>query len=99
MAFDPIYNRPVGRKSPTGGNIDEFYIEESMRGEYTGTNLIYVGFARPGADEDDLVWQISQINYDGNSNPISILWPANASNVVSNDYEFSWTDRHTYSYS
>lgn len=92
-------NRPVGRLSSQGCLIEEFFIEESFRGTYSGTNLIYAGFARPGADEGSLVWQIQKIAYDGSNNPISITWPANSMGIVSNDYEFSWTDRLTYTYS
>lgn len=92
MAFDPVYNRPVGRKSAQGDLIAEFFIEEAFQGIYSGTNLIYAGFAKPGANQADQVWQISKIAYDGSNNPISITWPVNAGNVVSNDYEFIWNN-------
>jgi YD repeat-containing protein len=98
MSRNPALNRPVGRHSAQGDLIQEFFIEEAFRGEYSGTNLIYAGFARPGAGEGDNVWQISKIAYDGSSNPISITWPQSDRGAISNDYEFSWTDRATYVY-
>lgn len=70
----------------------------AFRGEYTGTNLIYAGFARPGASEDEAVWQIFKIAYDGSNNPLSIKWPQ-VNDAASADYQFSWTDRATYTYS
>lgn len=99
MARDPVLNRPVGRKSAQGDLIQEFFLEEAFRGEYSGTNLIYAGFARPGALEGSEVWQISKIAYDGSNNPISITWPSNDAGSASNDYEFSWTNRANYIYS
>ena len=98
MTRNLALNRPVGRYSAQGELIQEFFIEEAFRGEYSGTNLIYAGFARPGANEGTAVWQISQITYDGSNNPISITWPVNDSGMVSNDYEFAWSDRSTYTY-
>lgn len=91
-------NRPCGRPDANGNNIAEFYLEESFRGEYSGNNLIYTGYARPGASEDVAVWQISKIAYDGNGNPLSIKWPTTSDGRVSNDYEFAWTDRSSYNY-
>jgi len=71
---------------------------QSFRGDYTGTNLIYAGFARAGASEDELVWQIFKMSYDASNNMLDIKWPQNSSGAVSTDYEFSWTARAGYVY-
>lgn len=94
-----LRNRPVGFKDAQGNIIPESFSDEAFRGEYSGTNLIYKGFARPGAAEADLVWQIAKLAYDGSNNLTSITWPQNANAHASNDYEFSWTSRATYTYS
>lgn len=90
-------NRPRGLINPQGVFVPDSFGEEAFRGEYSGDNLIYAAFARPGANEDENVWQLSRISYSG-SNPISIQWPVNSEGAVTNDYEFSWTDRATYTY-
>lgn len=102
----PVYNqsptaknRPLGRNDAQGNLIPGSFDDMSFRGEYSGTNLIYKGFARPGAAEGDLVWQIAKMSYDGSNNLLTIKWPQNSSNHASNDYQFSWTDRATYTYS
>lgn len=91
--------RPVGYKDAQGNLIPDSFSDESFRGEYSGTNLIYKGFARPGAVEGSSVWQIAKLAYDGSNNLTSVKWPENANGNASNDYEFSWTDRATYTYS
>ena len=77
--------------------ISDTYDEKSFRGDYSGANLIYAGFAIQGSAEGDRVWQIKQLNYDG-SNLISVLWPQ-INGKASTDYSFSWTDRASYTYS
>lgn len=92
-------NRPRALTNPQGLVIPDSFESESFRGEYDGSdNLIYAGFARPGEAEGILVWQIFKMAYTG-SNLISIKWPVNSKGAVSNDYEFSWTDRASYTYS
>lgn len=103
-----IFSRPAGRPDTDYNTNPEFFSDEAFRGEYTGTNLIYKGFARPGADEDEPIWQIAFLTYDGSSNVLSITWPlrkenpydatSDDTNAASNDYEFSWTDRASYTY-
>jgi len=78
-------------------NLSETYT--AFRGQYTGTNLIYAGFARPGAAEGDLVWQIRKMTYDGSNNLTKVEWPVLTSGSASSDFEFSWTDRASYVYS
>lgn len=82
------------RALPTSGDWNTF------RGEYYAatTNLKYGGFARPGAAEGDLVWQIFLCAYDASNNLVSIKWPTNPLGAESSDFEFSWTARATYVY-
>lgn len=54
--------------------ISDTYDEKEFRGEYSGSNLIYAGFAIVGSDEADRVWQIKKLEYSG-ANLISVKWP------------------------
>ncbi len=90
MAKKSFY-RPSGRNNGQGQLIEEFFIEEEFRGTYSGTNLIYAGFAKPGASEDAPLWQISKMAYDGSGNLLSVKWPVDDRGICSNDYEFVWT--------
>lgn len=81
-----------GRVLPSSGDWTTF------RGEYTGANLIYSGFAKPGSDESIAVWQIAKLAYDGTGNLLSMKYPVNSSGAVSSDFEFKWSDRASYSY-
>jgi hypothetical protein len=70
-----IFNRPFGLQD-TNYHVDpNTYSDEAFRGQYTGTNLIYKGFARPGSLTSDPVWQIAFLTYDGSNNVLSIQWP------------------------
>jgi hypothetical protein len=70
-----VFSRPLGLQD-TNSNVDQnTFSDEAFRGQYTGTNLIYKGFARPGADTADEVWQIAFLTYDGSNNVLSIQWP------------------------
>lgn len=80
-------------------------IDEAFRGDYLGgMNIIYKGFARPGAATAQPIWQIAKITYDVNNNVTAIQWPAqingvpNANGSGSNDYLFIWDNRTTYTY-
>lgn len=94
-----IQNRPLARKDAQGNIIPGSFDDMSFRGEYTGTDLIYKGFARPGSAEGSLVWQIAKMSYDGSHNLLTILWPQDANAHANTDYQFSWTLRATYTYS
>jgi len=94
-----VKNRPMARKDAQGNIIPGTFDDEAFRGQYTSTNLIYKGFARPGSAEGSLVWQIAFMTYDGSNNLTSITWPQDANGHASNDYQFSWTDRASYTYS
>lgn len=94
-----VKNRPMARKDAQGNVIPGSFDDQAFRGEYSGTNLIYKGFARPGSAEASLVWQIAKMAYDGSNNLTSITWPQDINAHANNDYQFSWTDRATYTYS
>ena len=93
-------NLPLLKQSTDNVWLQDSYFDLAFRGEYTGTNLIYKGYARPGAAEGELVWQIAKLTYDGSDNIIKVEWPTNsADNRPSSEFLFSWTDRATYTYS
>lgn len=94
-----VKNRPIGREDAQGRVIPTSYTENAYRAEYSGTDLIYSGFARPGSAEGDEVWKIFKMAYDGSHNLLSIKWPEDANGNATSEYEFSWTDRATYTYS
>lgn len=92
-------NRPINRLDSQGRAIYDSVDDLAFRGDYdVNNNLIFKGFAKVGGQEDDNVWNLSQIVYDGSNNPISILWPLDADGNESNDYIFSWTNRLGYIY-
>lgn len=79
--------------------IPSEFTKQAFRGDdLGGANLIYVAFARPGSGDLDPLWQIAFLTYSGTGNVISIQWPIDVNGSVSNDYEFVWNDRLTYSY-
>ena len=94
-----VGNRPCAVKDAQGNVIADSFDWLAFQGDYTGTNLIYKGFARPGADTADPVWQISQQAYDGSNNLVSIKWPQNGTGAANNDFQFAWDDRASYTYS
>lgn len=61
-------------------------------------NPIYIGRAKAGIDESDTKWQIAFHTWDSNDSLTAKQWPENAEGSASTDYEFSWTDRATYTY-
>ncbi len=83
------------------GNViqDSYVGDMTFRGEYDSSNLIYKGYARPGADENASVWQIAFITYDGDNNITSITWPQSTNGAASSEFNFAWADRATYTYS
>ncbi len=92
-------NRPNVSFDPNYVYIQDSALDESFRGDYTGNNLIYKGFAQPGATESDNVWQLAKLAYDGAGNVLSIKFPQNAQGVATNDYVYNWTGRAGYTYS
>lgn len=98
-----INNRPFSRTDSVGTIDINLFSDEAFQGEYTGDNLIYKGFARPGADVGEPVWQLAFLTYDGSGNVLSITWPRKlidgaSTGTPSNDYEFAWSDRASYTY-
>lgn len=106
-----VFSRALGLHDTNYRDIPDSFSDEAFRGEYTGNNLIYKAFARPGASEDDPVWQIAFLTYDGAGNVLSIQWPlikqdiynpgataADDTAAASNDYFFIWTLRANYTY-
>lgn len=61
-------------------------------------NPVYIGRSKVGTAEAESKWQISKQTWDANNSLTSKTWPENNS-IASTDYEFSWTDRATYTYS
>lgn len=89
--------KPMMQRDCQGNVLHDSQLDVTVRCEWSGGNIIYKGQARVGAGESDAVWQIMQLNYVAGE-LVSKLYPTNASSVVSSDYEFSWTDRATYTY-
>jgi hypothetical protein len=77
--------------------VQQSYDEKSFRGDYSGSNLIYAGFAIQGSSESDRVWQIKKLTYSG-ANLVSVTWPE-YNGKASTDYNFAWADRASYTYS
>lgn len=95
------YNQTILKRDANDNVLqDTFYADMAFRGEYDGSGyLIYKGYARPGADEDAAVWQIAKLTNDGSGNVTSITWPQGDNGAASSEYNFSWTDRASYTYS
>jgi len=94
-----IGNRPMGRLDAQSRPIPGSWGDLAMRGIYSGTNLTYIGLARPGSSTSATVWQIRQLTYDGSNNLLSITWPQDSNGKASNDYEFIWNNYASYTYS
>jgi len=81
----------------TGGNTTLTPSTENMttRIEYvTGTNdPLYVGYAAPGSDEGDAVWQIRKMEYDAEGRLIAVKF---ADGELA--YNKVWNNRASYSY-
>ena len=91
--------RPLLKMDANHRALNDSEHDETFRGAYTGTSLIYAGFARPGSAEGINVWKIFRIAYDGSGNLIAVQWPISAvTGAVSSDYEFNWTGRAGYTY-
>lgn len=94
-----VQNRPMARRDAQGNIIPDSFEDLAFQGEYTGTNLIYKGFARAGGSTSAAIWQIAKMTYDGSNNLLTITWPQDANGHASNDYQFQWDLRATYTYS
>lgn len=65
-----------------------------IRIEYSDSNAIYVGEAKPGIGTDETGWRIKKITYDVNDNPTQINWADGNTN-----FDNIWDNRTTYTYS
>ena len=93
-----VGNRPLGLKDAQGNLMQRSYDDLAFQGEYSGTDLIYKGFARPGVSTGDSVWQIAKCTYDASHNLLTVTWPEDPNGNASNDFQFIWTSRGTYTY-
>lgn len=94
-----LETRPRLRQDTSLQFVQSTYNDErTFRGDYTGTDLIYRGYAVVGADTSVAVWQIAKLAYDGSHNVLSIKWPVNSSGATSSDYGFIWDNRAALTY-
>jgi hypothetical protein len=92
------YKQPILKEDAQGNVIQESYVGDmKFRGEYSGGNIIYKGYARPGTATSTAAWQIAKLTYSGSS-ITQIDWPQNGS-IASSEFIFVWDDRATYTYS
>ena len=91
-------NMPILKRDAQNNVCQDTYADRTFRGDYTGTNLIYRGYARPGSAEGDNVWQLAKLAYDGANNITSIKWPQASNGSASAHYSFNWTGRAGYTY-
>lgn len=99
MSTIPNPNAPFGKLDANGRVIPGSFSNLAFQGEYSGTNLIFSGFARPGSSTGAEVWQIMKMTYDGSGNLLTITWPQNSFGKASTNFEFEWDERATYTYS
>lgn len=92
-------NLPILKRDANYNVIQASYNEMAFQGDYTGSNLIYKGSARPGASTAAAVWQISLQTYDGSNNLLSVTWPEAANGAASSEFNFIWANRASYVYS
>lgn len=76
---------------PAGTGTNSFITEIDYNG---GTNPTYIGAALPGTAVGSAGWQIQFITYDGNNNPLSVLFASGSAAFTG-----VWTSRGSYSYS
>lgn len=98
---DSPQNRPYNRLDCNLSTLIFSAQDLTTRGDYGADPVIVVGQARPGASEDEPVWQIKQLTYDTSTPPnlLSTLWPQDANGIPSNDYQFTWSDRGSLTFS
>lgn len=93
------YNQTILKRDAQNNVIqDTFYADMTFRGEYAANMLIYKGYARAGSSEDDPVWQIALLTYNG-TDLVSITWAQAPNGIGSSQFNFVWTDRAALVYS
>jgi hypothetical protein len=93
-----INQRPMGKLDAQGRVIPDSFADLAFQGDYTGTDLIYKGFARPGSGTTAAVWQIAKMTYDMSHNLLTITWPEDANGNASTEFIFQWSQRASYTY-
>jgi YD repeat-containing protein len=94
-----LQHRPIALLDAQGRLNINFYSQLAFRGDdNSGTTLIYKGWARPGSATSAAVWQIQKLAYDASGNVTSITWPQ-VNSIASNDFQFIWDNRASYTYS
>ncbi len=89
---------PILKKDSYDNLVQESALDAAFLGDYTGANLIYAGYSRPGTATSVASWQIAKFTYSG-SNLVSITWPQNASGKATSEYTYIWDNRASYTYS
>lgn len=93
------FNQPILQRDAQDNVIQESFLSGlKFRGEYTASNLIYKGVARPGTATSVAKWQICKLTYSG-SDITQIDWPQDALGHASEEYNFIWDNRASYTYS
>lgn len=90
-------NRPILARDSQDNVVQDSSLDCAFQGEYSGANLIFVGYARPGTPTSAAKWQIKQLTYAG-ANLVSVTWPLNPNGTASTDFMFVWDNRATYTY-
>jgi hypothetical protein len=93
-------NRPIkfGEKDRREFITQETEVAFQSQNDANG-NPIYLGRAKAGTATDEQKWQLQYLTYDGTNTVTSITWPQNPDGRASTEYEFSWDDRASYTYS
>ena len=60
---------------------------------YSGSNVEYIGEARPGSSPASTVWRIKKLTYDGSNNPLVESW-ADGTDAFAK----AWDVRGSYTY-
>jgi len=60
------------------------------------TGVTYIGYAMPGAGEDENLWKIKQITDDGTLT--TMLYPNNDWGIPDKAFSYNWTNRSDYDY-
>lgn len=97
MTFPPTNYRPFGRLDSQGRVIPRSFDSLAYRAT-TADAGTYVAYARPGASESALVWQI-QLQVFTDDVLTSITWPQDPTGNASNDFIFAWSSASDYTYS
>lgn len=91
-------NRPRALRSPQGELIPFTFSDLAYQGDLNGgSNLVYIGYARPGTPTSVSAWQIKKITYSGTT-PVAIQWPRGTDGAASNDFDQEWDERANLTY-